>query len=218
LLIHSIRIAYLFFILTDVKSCTEVQPHPIFLVASHLAMELQAPREDEDNDPSDHKNIEKSVNGMQFNDLIDISTIKASTFWQDVEQRKNLKAIVIIDGWLKYRMSFPEAVMLSLLRLRVSSAFATKATHPRRDLPKHLALAVHLTSNMFLQDGNPFSNLAIPTSRQRPSAAPRNQVIQASKETSQRPYPESRRKHGIKRHASGSKGSFRAHQNKKTET
>ena len=177
-------------------------------------MELQPCREDED---ADHKDLEKSVNGMQLDDSIDISTLKASTFWQDVDQRRSLKAIVIIDGWLKYRMSFPEAVMLSLLRLRVSSAFATKATHPRRDLPKHLASAVHLTSNMFLKDGHPFSSLAIPTSRQRPSAAP-NQIRHASKETSQRHYPESRRKHGIKRHASGSKGSFRAHQNKKTET
>jgi len=179
-------------------------------------MELQHPRGEETDTP-DGKDLEKSVNGMQLDDSVDISTIKGSTFWEDIERRKKLKAIVTIDGWLKYRMSFQEAVMLSLLRLRVSSAFAAKATHPRRDSPKHLALAVNLTSNMFLKDGNPFSNLAISTSRQKSNS--QHPVYHHRKPApSQRNYPDSRsKKHGIKRHASGSKGSFGAHQNKKTE-
>lgn len=148
-----------FCLLADVKSCTEIKPHPVILVAAHANIKIENKGEDDcDDDEAETRGISESVGDINLDDeTFDVASLRASSFWNQIDNLDDASAQLVLDGWLMYRMSFKESVMLSVLRFRVTNALAHTATHPEAELPKALRLAIGLTSNIFEKDGYLFS-------------------------------------------------------------
>lgn len=67
-------------------------------------------------------------------------------------------AILVLDGWLKMRISFADVAPLMVLRLRLAKAFAYKVRHPHKSLPDALYKCVQTVSDVFRSEALTFSD------------------------------------------------------------
>jgi len=133
--------------LIHVKSSTEVNPHPILLVASHLSLQFAAM------DDSDDKELSASVDRMDINDTDLLQNLQIESFWEILSSLTNAYMILSVDGWIHYKMPAQSAIFFSILRQRLVAAFAHKASLPKSKLPPYLENGVNLISTMFQKDG-----------------------------------------------------------------
>lgn len=133
-----------------VKSCTEVNPHAALLVSSHLTLTCLR-----DEDPQD-ETISESVRKMDINEIEGLQSMMDDTtqsFWQAMESFNDRKILLTVDGWLRFIMPASSALYISILRQRLVSAFAFRASHPKTRLPHSLAGCVNLIGNILDNDG-----------------------------------------------------------------
>ena len=60
--------------------------------------------------------------------------------------------LLIIDGWLRFRVAISAVAQLTCLRLRIASAFAHKVMHPRDPMPPVLQGALDASSALFINE------------------------------------------------------------------
>jgi ATP-dependent RNA helicase DHX36 len=132
-----------------VKTSTEVNPHPIIMCSSHLNLKGEA-------DDLNGENTD-TQDGITLDAPLLQNVQDGASFWQAFDGIQGT-ATLTVDGWIKLRMPATNAVLLALLRLRLVSAFAFRASHPRANLSPHLDQAVRLITNIFGCDGRKFSS------------------------------------------------------------
>lgn len=137
--------------LIHVKSCTEVNPHPVILVSSHLTLKFTA------DDSEIEKELYTSVDKMDINSRDLLQDLRADSFWQTMDLLVNAQMQLSIDGWIHYKMPARSAIFFSILRQRLITAFAHRASLPESKLPQYLEHCVGLISNMFQKDGSVYS-------------------------------------------------------------
>ncbi|KAI8103615.1 hypothetical protein M9435_004950 [Picochlorum sp. BPE23] len=136
-----------------VKSCTEVNPHAAFLVSSHLTLTCLR---DDDADDAQNETISESVRKMDINEIEELQSMMDDTtrsFWQAMESFKDKRMLLTVDGWLRFSMPASSALYISILRQRLVSAFAFRASHPKTRLPHALTVCVNLIGNILDKDG-----------------------------------------------------------------
>ena len=134
--------------LIHVKSSTEVNPHAIILVASHLSLQFATMDEDQE--------LSTSVDRMDINDQDVLQNLRFDSFWETLSSLMNAQMILSVDGWIHYKMPAQSAIFFSILRQRLVSAFAQKASHPKSKVPPYLEHCVTLITNMFQKDGRTY--------------------------------------------------------------
>ena len=144
--------------LIHVKSCTEVNPHPVILVSSHLKLK-EVEEETPEGDQQIKNELSACVSSMDINsegknDHPGLESIRSDSFWETLSALENTHMILSVDGWIHYRMPAAAAIFFSILRQRLVSAFAYRARNPNSALPQYLEQCIGLISNIFHKDGH----------------------------------------------------------------
>jgi hypothetical protein len=132
-----------------IKSCTAMHPHPVILVAAQV---VPAPDVDnheereEDAGTATAVGVAQEVHGMQSMQLGEVPPLNASN---NVLPDTGL---LVVDGWLTFRVPIQTIAQLSCLRLRVANAFAAKVNRPREGLPGKLQKAMDVSAAMFINE------------------------------------------------------------------
>jgi hypothetical protein len=143
-----------------IKSCTAMHPHPVMLVAAQVI-----PAPDEDNETNQERteedagaaagaavgSVAEEVHGMKSMQLGEAVPPLSTTIYDNSTLLPDT-GLLIVDGWLKFRVPIQTIAQLSTLRLRVASAFAAKVNRPRDVLPDILQKAMDVSAAIFINE------------------------------------------------------------------
>jgi ATP-dependent RNA helicase DHX36 len=123
-----------------VKSATAIHPHPALLAAAHVAAAADpaaAPDEEEEEEEEGDgvRAAGDGVGSMRLGEPAEPAT-----------------ALLVVDGWLRFRVPFAAVGQLAVLRLRLAAAFAEAVRRPRRPLPAPLAGALGAAAELFVAE------------------------------------------------------------------
>jgi hypothetical protein len=132
-----------------IKSCTAMHPHPVILVAAHV---VPAPDTE-----MDRSNQEERRGGEDSGVAVEVQSMQSMQLGEIPNASINSSVLpdtglLIVDGWLKFRVQIQTIAQLSCLRLRVASAFAAKVNRPNEALPPKLQKAMDVSAAMFINE------------------------------------------------------------------
>ena len=91
--------------------------------------------------PSHHaENIEHEEEEDDEDDDIDIEEVVPDT------------GVLVVDGWMKFRVPIQAVAQLTCLRVRIAAAFSEKVRRPQSPLPPHLAAAIDVSGALFINE------------------------------------------------------------------
>lgn len=126
-----------------------MHPHPVALVAASI---IPAPDTDITAQDDD---MTEGVQSMQLGDgngTADPPTIPTTGQVTPTEAAAPDTGLLIVDGWLKFRVPIQAVAQLSCLRVRVASAFASKVRSPQTPLPPALQGAIDISGSLFINE------------------------------------------------------------------
>jgi len=141
-----------------IKSCTAMHPHPVMLVAAQV---LPAPdtemmdtsnQEERTEDSGAAAGVAVEVQNMQSMQLHEVPGASNNHDDGTISTVLPDTGLLVVDGWLKFRVPIQTIAQLSCLRLRVASAFAAKVNRPREDLPVKLQMAMDVSAGIFINE------------------------------------------------------------------